>query len=209
VITRIRRCIPFVLAGAVVLLAACGSRFQSPAATVDGRDISQDALKTEVDLALADPQLAQQISGPEGDTAKADLARQALATLIRRELAQEYAETRRIVVTPGDIDSALDAVIAQLGGQAQFDDLVKARGLTMPRVRQLLGEQVLLEKIRDDVVARLPGPPPASTDDRDLAFQNWLSDRVANAEVTVNPRFGRFDHRTGEVLPITSTADLG
>jgi SurA N-terminal domain len=192
---------------ATLLLSACGSRFQAPAAMVDGRDISQDALKTEVDLALADPQLAQQVAGPEGNPAKANLTRQALGGLIQNELASEYAEGHGIVVTDADIDAALQGVITQVGGQAQFDQLVQARGLTMPRVRQLLQQQVLLQKIRDDLTS---GPGPAlSSQERDLAFQRWLSDRLAHARITVNPRFGRFDPKTGEVVPITSTADLG
>jgi hypothetical protein len=55
----------------------------------------------------------------------------------------------------------------------------------------------------------LANPPPDNAEDRDLAFQHWLSDRVAHADISVNPRFGRFDPTTGDVVPITSTADLG
>jgi hypothetical protein len=194
---------------AAIMMSACGTRFLSPAATVDGRSISQDELKAEVDLALTDPRLAQQIAGPQGDQAKSDLTRQALAGLIRREVATEYAQAHRIVVTAADIDKELRATVTQVGGQAQFDKLIRDRGLTVARVRELLANQVLLQKIRDDVVAALPTPPPNDPQARDQAFQKWLSDRVAHADVSVNPRFGRFNRGTGEVLPITSTADIG
>ena len=176
---------------------------------VDGRAISQDLLKDELDLALSDPQLAQQVAGPGATKAKADLTRQVLADLITRAVAAEYAEARSIVVTPADIDQALQAIVAQVGGQSEFDKIVQGRGLTMADVRHLLGGQVLLEKVRDDVVARLPNPPADNAEDRDLAFQHWLFDRVARADVFVNPRFGRFDPKTGGVAPISSTADLG
>jgi hypothetical protein len=211
VLKILRRC-PRLLAAvtAAILLSACGTRFQSSAATVDGRSITQEDLKAEVDLALTDPRLAQQIAGPQGGQAKAELTRQALANLIRREVATEYAQAHRIVVTPADVDKELQATVTQVGGQAQFDMLVRDRGLSMVQVRQLLTNQVLLRKVQDDVVAALPSPPPANDQQaRDQAFQTWLSSRVARAEISVNPRFGRFNRSTGEVLPITSTADIG
>jgi hypothetical protein len=192
-----------------IALTGCGTRFQSPAATVDGRSISQDELKAEIDLALTDPRLAQQIAGPQGAQAKAELTRQALAGLIRREVATEYAQAHRLVVTAADVDKELQAIIAQVGGQAQFDALIRDRGLSLTQVRGLLATQVLLRKIQDDVVATLPTAPPNDPQARDQAFQTWLTNRVVHAEVSVNPRFGRFNRSTGEVLPITSTADIG
>ena len=192
-----------------IALSACGTRFLSPAATVDGHSISQDELKAEIDLALTDPRLAQQIAGPRGAQAKAELTRQALAVLIRREVAAEYAQLHRLVVTAADIDKELQATIAQVGGQAQFDALIRDRGLSLTQVRGLLATQVLLREIQADVVAALPTPPPNDPQAREQAFQSWLTNRVVHAEVSVNPRFGRFNRSTGEILPITSTADIG
>jgi SurA N-terminal domain len=206
----LRRSLRMVVPVAVAIgLSACGTRFQSPAATVDGHEISQGELKTEIDLALTDPRLAQQIAGPQGTQAKAELTRQALAGLIRREVASEYAQAHRLVVTAADIDKALQAIISQVGGRAQFDALIRDRGLSLTQVRGLLANQVLLGKIQADVVAALPAPAPSDAQARDQAFQAWLTDRVAHAQVSVNPRFGRFNRSTGEVLPITSTADIG
>jgi SurA-like N-terminal domain len=176
---------------------------------VDGRAISQDVLKDELDLALSDPRLAQQVAGPGGTDARANLTRQVLADLITRAVAAEYAEARSIMVTPADIDQALQATVAQVGGQAEFDKIVQARGLTMADVSHILGGNVLLQKVRDDVVARLPSPPAGSAENPDQAFQRWLFDQVVRADVFVNPRFGRFDPTTGGVAPISSTADLG
>ncbi|MGQ0669888.1 MAG: peptidyl-prolyl cis-trans isomerase [Actinomycetota bacterium] len=38
------------------------------------------------------------------------------------------------------------------------------------------------------------------------AFDDWLSDRLASADIVVNPKYGRLDEATGQVLPIRSTA---
>jgi hypothetical protein len=37
-------------------------------------------------------------------------------------------------------------------------------------------------------------------------FNDWFTEQLGTTNVEVNPRFGRFDHDTGEVLPIRSTA---
>lgn len=38
------------------------------------------------------------------------------------------------------------------------------------------------------------------------AFAQWLQERSRAADITVNPRYGRYDPETGDILPIRSTA---
>jgi hypothetical protein len=188
-------------------LSACGSRV-GPAAVVDGRKVSQGDLKVELDLFLTDPQTAQRISAGE-TSAKAELTRNVLGSLIRLEVVRAYADAAHITPTRADLDRQRQAVLQQVGGEAAFDRIIRQRGLTPADVDHILEEQALLEKVRDDVVAKLPTSPGNDPQARDLAFQDWLTKRVKQADVFVNPRFGRFDRKTGEVVPITSTADLG
>lgn len=37
-------------------------------------------------------------------------------------------------------------------------------------------------------------------------FEDWFAEQLDTTEVDVNPRFGRFDPKTGQVLPVRSTA---
>ncbi len=37
-------------------------------------------------------------------------------------------------------------------------------------------------------------------------FDEWFTEQLGTTSVDVNPRFGRFDQDTGQVLPIRSTA---
>ncbi|MEW6058569.1 MAG: peptidylprolyl isomerase [Actinomycetota bacterium] len=37
------------------------------------------------------------------------------------------------------------------------------------------------------------------------AFSDWLGDRLANADITVNPKYGRLNRKTGEVVPVESS----
>lgn len=64
-------------------------------------------------------------------------------------------------------------------------------------VIQLVSVDVLpLDQVRDQLAQTL----------RAQAFSEWLSDQLAEVEITVNPKYGRFDPATGDVLPIRSTA---
>jgi len=52
------------------------------------------------------------------------------------------------------------------------------------------------EDVRDQLQANQTG----------AVFNDWFTEQLGTTNVDVNPRFGRFDHDTGEVLPIRSTA---
>jgi foldase protein PrsA len=52
----------------------------------------------------------------------------------------------------------------------------------------------------DQVRDQLAGPLRAR------AFTDWLQEQLGNRRITVNPRYGRFDPSTGQVVPIRSTA---
>ena len=194
---------------AVLALSACGDRFVAPAAVVDGRKISESSLEQALDILLTDPQFAQQAAGPEGEAGKKDLTRQELGFLIRREIAQEYADAHGIFATPQDVDRAIQDAIAGLGGQSAFDQLLATRGLTLDMVRTILEQQVLLKKVQDAVVAERLGTSAAGADPQfqNDEFNRWLTDRLATADIVVNPRFGRFDPGSGNVQPVTSTAE--
>jgi foldase protein PrsA len=52
------------------------------------------------------------------------------------------------------------------------------------------------EDVRDQLQANQTGP----------VFNDWFTQQLGTTTIEVNPRFGRFDRDTGEVLPIRSTA---
>jgi hypothetical protein len=58
-----------------------------------------------------------------------------------------------------------------------------------------------------DAVAAQAGLPPTATQRaKSPVFQRWLSQRLRSADVEVNPRYGRLDPESGQILPINSTA---
>jgi parvulin-like peptidyl-prolyl isomerase len=93
------------------------------------------------------------------------------------QFVSEYAEAAA-AMDPGDISEPV---------QSEFGW----------HVIHLIDKQVLsFEEAREQLVGQ------AGTE----AFTEWLADRLATAEIEVNPRYGRFDPATGDIAPITSTS---
>jgi hypothetical protein len=191
---------------AALLLSACGDTFVAPAAVVSGHRITTETLKNEYDLLLRDPQLAQEMNGPQGEKNRKDFTRRLLSYLIQVQLLQQYASANGITVSPAEVDEALEDAIAGVGGQEQFDQELKALGLTVAGVRRNLQRSLLFGKVQDALAAQAGLGPTASSDERNRVFQEWFTSRLRSGDIEVNPRFGRLDARTGQVVQITSTA---
>ena len=191
----------------IVALSACGEAFESPAAVVDGEEISIDTLQEQLDLVLADPQFASQVRGPEGDEQRKVITRQLLAVLIQQRIIERYARDNGISVDASEVEERLQQAIEQTGGRDRFDQELRSRGLTLADVRRNIERSVLVEKVRQSV-SGAAADDGAGADDQNAAFVDWLRRRIASADIEVNPRFGHLDSRTGEILPITSTDSL-
>jgi SurA N-terminal domain len=201
-----------VLAAAVaaMLLSSCGEAFRSPAAVVDGREITHEELGRETEILFADPRLAPELQGPDGRSLRAARTRELLTLLIQHEVVFGYAERNDISVNDEEVQEQLDRVIQESGGRETFDRLLADRGLTEADVRRSLERNLLLQKVNEAVLGDDGAPPvfgeEAPPDAGEIAvFRMWYLDQLERVEIVVNPRFGRFDRQTGEVVPITST----
>ena len=190
---------------AVTLLSGCSNTFVPAAAIVDGVRISQDALQAryERNLALADPAQASQVTAPGATARRADFTRQVLSSLILEQIIERYAKDRAIKVTAAEINTELNAEIAQLG-QAQFQRELTRRGLEVADVRESIRGFLLQNKVRDDITKGLPaGAPPEQVNQ---FLNQWLERRLTSADIEVNPRFGKFDPKSAAVCRVVSTA---
>lgn len=118
---------------------------------------------------------------------------------------------QRESIDPGSADRGGSLGSFSLNGfQAQFDpDFVAATLALQPgdisgAIRTQFGWHVIhlvredvapFEDVRDQLQAR-----EAST-----VFEDWFVEQVDVTDIDVNPRFGRFDPATGNVLPVRST----
>ena len=165
-----------------------------------------ETLRQEYDLLVLDPQLRRQVAGSAGEKNRKDLTRRLLAYLIVLRLVGSYARAHQISVSSTDVDQAVRDAIASVGGEAQLQQELKARGLTMAGLRRNIGRQLLVNQVMDSVVAQAGLPSTATQQEKGSVFQRWVSQRLRSADVEVNPRYGRIDPQSGQVLPINSTA---
>lgn len=178
----------------------------SPAAVVDGGHISMNTLKRELDLVRLDPQLKQQLSGPQGEQRRKDLTRQLLAFLIELRVVEGFARASGISVNTSEVEQALQATIQGVGGQSQFQQELKNRGLTLGAVRRNIERQLLFTKVEVALAARAGLPGSAQPAEKGRVFQQWYIRRLRSAHIEVNPRFGRLDPKSGQILAVSSTA---
>jgi peptidyl-prolyl cis-trans isomerase SurA len=73
-----------------------------------------------------------------------------LAGIIEKRLQLQQAEREKIVVDDAEMKEQLDEIQKRLGAktEAEFDEMVKAQGLSMDGVKKRLREQLLVERIK-------------------------------------------------------------
>jgi hypothetical protein len=191
---------------AAALLSGCSGGFTPPAATVNGVRISQAAVEDRLEAALADPDLAAQVSGSNGPERRADLARQVLALLIRQQVIGRYAAGHDIAVSTTEVEQALSDAIDQIGGRPAFDRELRIRGLTIGDVRENIRQALLGQKVQQAVVQGSGAPANVTQQQASVIFGQWLEGQLRRSDIEVNPRFGAFDLKQLTVCRIASTA---
>ena len=118
-----------------------------------------------------------------------------------------YAARHGISVSGSEIDQALAQAEAQSGGKARFDQLLRSRHLSLADVRDNVRSSLLEQKVRAAVVGPTSSDQ-ATAQQQDQAFTSWLARQLKSSDISVNPRFGRFDPAQDLICPIDSTADV-
>jgi len=123
----VRRPLLLVLLLALLGLSACGNTLRPPAASVDGHDISQEALDDEVRAIQANPgyvsaleQAGRRVRGSGGGTVDsrfvgALLTRQIFLALVHQELSR-----RNLEVTAADLAAAREDAVRSIGNAEVF-----------------------------------------------------------------------------------------
>jgi major membrane immunogen (membrane-anchored lipoprotein) len=207
-VSKLRPRIVFVVPiASVLLLSACSSSFESPAAVVGGVKITQDELADQLALVLTNPQLSAQVNGPGGGQVRRDITRRLVAALVRRDVIDAYAKAHHLVVSPGEVARSVGGIIRQVGGLAAFRRILRQRGISEDEVRQNIYDSLVEQKVHDAVVFDRLGGAQVSAQQANQAFNTWLSQQLRTADVQVNPRFGRYDPKTGAICAVDTTAD--
>ena len=122
------------------------------------------------------------------------------------ETAKRESIDQQSAVQGGSLGS-----FSQAQFQTQFDpDFVAATLALKPGeisgpVQTQSGWHVI-HLVRRDVAPFEDVRPQLEANQARTVFDDWFIEQLGTTSVDVNPRFGRFDHDTGQVLPIRSTA---
>ena len=136
---------------AALVFVGCGSLFDPAAAVVAGRKISVE----EVNEGLEDFKKTLEYERLTGQGDPRDVQRQFeqvyLTDLIRREVIEREAEARDIDVTDEEIDERMEQIEGDFENQSAYEEALKEQGLTVERLRELVADNVLEEKLQADV----------------------------------------------------------
>lgn len=125
------------------------------------------------------------------------------------DLAAERSQDTASAANGGSLGPTVEAAFVQ-----QYDPTFAAAALELqPRqisapvqtqfgwhVIELLSREVApLEQVREQIASQAAAE----------AFQSWMRERLQTAEIRVNPRYGRLDRASGEVVAVRSTSTGG
>jgi parvulin-like peptidyl-prolyl isomerase len=138
------------------LFSACSSA-QPPAATVDGTDISNESVASDVALFTAMTSIAQQPCGqPDaGESQESACARAMLSNLIQEAVLAEYADAHDIRTEAGAVSQAVTDLKAQVGGAQVVDDALAKEHVPPEAFRDLARRIVLFGNVQTAVAADL------------------------------------------------------
>jgi peptidyl-prolyl cis-trans isomerase SurA len=109
------------------------------------------------DLAVSIEQFTQmaQAQGVDitSETVQADIRSQSLDVMINTELLKQEAAERNIEVTEEAVAERLDAIVNQLGGEAQLEERMASLGIDEEKLQADIREEILIQNLLDEVFA--------------------------------------------------------
>jgi SurA N-terminal domain len=142
------------------LVAGCGSSGPSPAATVNGHDISMTSYNQEVryDCVNAASQYGFDVCKDKGTKFVTDsLKKSSLEALIQVELIQEYAAKHHIAVSALDFNRNWTIIYQTKFGSAKvLKAFVSRYGMTVADLKTRLRNDLLKQRVEAVVTAKTP-----------------------------------------------------
>ncbi|MGH2806891.1 MAG: peptidylprolyl isomerase [Actinomycetota bacterium] len=136
---------------AALVLTGCGTLFDPAAAVVAGEKISVE----DVNEGLEDFKKTLEYDRLTGQGDPRDVQRQFeqvyLTDLIRREVVEREASDRELEVTEEEVDARMEQIEADFPNQSAYEEALKEQGLTVERLRELVADNLLEEKLRADI----------------------------------------------------------
>lgn len=183
------------------------------AAVVDGEEISAASIDEAVEGLAESPQFSEQLAGPEGEAARAQLAAQVLSSVITTNIASTSAEELGRPVTDEDRAEARTELEDQAGGPEELDAAIEQQGLTDDLLELELTSLAAIRNVQEALDEEAGAETPETTAPEETApgseelspseqrVQEYLVGVLADAEVSVHADYGVWDAQTAQVTP--------
>lgn len=143
---------------AVAVLTACGNLLEPAAAVVGGEKIPVSRVEAALDRFTASDQFEQLAEQNDPQAIRRQFEQGFLSQLVRRAVLEPKAEELGLSVTDADVTERLDQIKADFPSQSAFEEAVREQGLTLDQLDEIIYDQVLIERLRNEVTGDLaPG----------------------------------------------------
>jgi hypothetical protein len=180
---------------ATFLLAGCSQ--VGAAATVGDTKITQATVQASVDAILSERAKVDttQMQLETGSTLNVSQLRFHLLGTLLRELGQEL----KLNVTKAEIDSRRASILEQVGGEAALPNALVNAGIAPQDLDRYIEAIAYSDKISQKLTAA-----GVTEDQLGLEIQKLVVAKAKEIGVTVNPRYGKWDVTTADVVAADS-----
>ena len=180
---------------ATFLLAGCSQ--VGAAATVGDTKITQATVQASVDAILSERAKVDttQMQLETGSTLNVSQLRFHLLGTLLRELGQEL----KLNVTKAEIDSRRASILEQVGGEAALPNALVNAGIAPQDLDRYIEAIAYSDKISQKLTAA-----GVTEDQLGQEIQKLVVAKAKEIGVTVNPRYGKWDATTADVVPADS-----
>ncbi|MGH3343458.1 MAG: SurA N-terminal domain-containing protein [Carbonactinosporaceae bacterium] len=173
----------------------CGPAHAGAAAIVGGERITVSALEAQV-TALAEQRRATN----QEDVPAADLTRDQLQRMILHGILREAAGRLDVRVSDSDVSARIDDLRARIGNPKAFRQQVLAANIGPGQLRPFVRDMLRSEGIGQALVPQ--SGTVASQQERQARQTRYLVRTARSLDITVNPRYGRWQPRDGTVQTV-------
>lgn len=183
------------VAVAAIFLTGCAQ--VGAAATVGDTKITQATVQGSIDAVLSERSKVDtsQMQLDTGSTLNISQLRFHLLGALIRQLGQEL----EINVTKAEIDTRRTSIVEQVGGEAALPSALVTAGIAPQDLDRYIEAIVYSDKISQKLVAA-----GVTEDQLGLEIQKLVVAKAKEIGVTVNPRYGKWNPTTADVVPADS-----
>jgi hypothetical protein len=181
-----------------LLLSGCSQ--VGAAATIGETKITQEVVQGSIDSILAE-RAKIDISQMELQTG-ADLNLSQLRFQVLTVLIREVGKDFKVEASKAEIDTRRDGILEQVGGEAGLPTALVGAGIAPANLDLYLEAVIVSGKISDAIVAS-----GVTEDLLGGEITRLVAAKAAQLKVEVNPRYGKWDPISADVVPVDSAGD--